>query len=66
MSSKPTLIRFHLEHSDDEEITCFFCTLPRCDQSFTCAGWGGKKTVGVHNACADKHMDKMTTTGGVG
>jgi hypothetical protein len=58
--SKPTFIRFNLEHNDEEEMTCFFCTLPKCDQCFVCAGGGGKKMVGVHDSCVEKHMEKQS------
>jgi hypothetical protein len=60
--SKPTYLRFYLEHNEDEEITCLFCTLPRCDQSFTVSGGGKVSIIGVHNSCADKHMAKVTAT----
>lgn len=62
MSPKPTFIRFNLGNNDEEEMTCFFCTLPKCEQYFTCAGGGGMKMVGVHTGCAEKHMDKLTNT----
>jgi hypothetical protein len=48
-----------LEPNDDEDLACFFCTLPRCEQRFPVAGGGQSKLVGVHNSCADKHMDKI-------
>jgi hypothetical protein len=62
MSSKPTFIRFPLEPNDDEEITCVFCTMPRCDQAYRAAGGGKVSFYGVHNSCAEKHMDKLTKT----
>lgn len=57
--SKPTYLRFYLEHNEDEELACFFCTLPRCEQRFSVSGGGQSKLVGVHNSCGDKHMDKI-------
>jgi len=62
MSNKPTFIRFHLEHNDDEEISCFFCTLPKCEQYFEVRGGNQRRWVGTHDSCAEKHMDKMTAT----
>jgi len=62
MSSKPTFIRFHLEHNDDEEITCFCCSLPRCEQFFEVSGGNVRRWVGVHSTCVDKHMSKLTQT----
>jgi hypothetical protein len=69
--SKPTYLRFYLEHNDDEELTCFFCSLPKCEQMFEARGGGQVKFVGVHNSCAEKHMDKILaapkgSTNGVG
>ena len=61
MSIKPTFIRFHLEHNDDEEVTCFFCKLPRCEQFFEVKG-NERRWVGVHSSCAEKHMEKLTNT----
>ena len=63
MATKPTYLRFHLENNDEDEMTCFFCTLPKCEQYFVCAGGGGKKMVGVHTACAEKHQKSLTSTG---
>lgn len=57
--SKPTYLRFHLEHNEDAEITCLFCMLNACEQCFTVAGAGRASVIGVHNSCADKHMDKL-------
>jgi hypothetical protein len=62
VSTRPTYLRFYLELNDDEELTCFFCTLPKCEQCFEVRGGGQRKLVGVHNDCADKHMDKMNAT----
>lgn len=62
MASKPTYLRFHLDNNDEDEMTCFFCTLPKCEQSFEVIGGGGRKWVGVHTSCAEKHMLKMTNT----
>ena len=60
--SKPTFLRFHLEHNDEEEMTCFFCDGPKCEQSFKHRAAGGMKMVGVHTSCAEKHQDKLTNT----
>jgi hypothetical protein len=62
MSPKPTFIRFHLEHNDEEEMSCFFCDGPKCEQHFTHRAAGGMKMVAVHTACATQHMDKLTNT----
>lgn len=57
--NKPTLIKFFLEHNEDEELTCFFCTLPKCEQRFEARGSGTARIIGVHNDCADKHIDRQ-------
>jgi hypothetical protein len=57
--SKPQQLKFWLEHNDDEDITCLFCGLPRCEQSFEAAGGGKRSFYGVHTSCAEKHMDKQ-------
>jgi len=57
--SKPTYLRFHLEPNDDEEITCLFCNGPRCEQATRVSGGNRVTFYGVHNACAEKHMDKI-------
>lgn len=64
--SKPTFIFFNLgnldpEDDDEQAMTCFFCTLPKCEQEFTCAGWGGKKTIAVHTSCAEEHQERGTS-----
>lgn len=60
--SRPTYLRFYLEHNDDDEITCVFCGLPRCEQGYLASGGGRKSFYGVHNSCGEKHMDKMKQT----
>jgi len=57
--TRPSYIRFHLEPIDDEELSCIFCGLPRCDQGFQAAGGGKRSIYGVHNTCVDRHMDKL-------
>ena len=52
-------LKFWLEHNDDEELSCFFCTAPKCDQKFTASGAGTSRNIGVHKDCANKHEDKM-------
>jgi hypothetical protein len=59
MSTKPTLIKFYLEHNDDEEITCIFCSLPKCEQGFFAQGGGKMSFYGTHNSCAEKHHDRQ-------
>lgn len=61
--SKPTFIRFNLGNLDPDDegeqaMTCFFCKQPRCEQEFTCASEGGKKTTAVHTSCAEKHQEQ--------
>jgi hypothetical protein len=59
---KPTFIHFNLGHNDEDEMSCFFCDGPKCEQTFTHRAAGGMKMVGVHNSCAEKHMDRLTQT----
>lgn len=59
MTTRPTLLKFYLEPNDDDQLTCLFCTLPKCEQSFTVAGGGKVQIIGVHNDCGDKHMEKQ-------
>lgn len=67
--SKQTHLRFHLDNLDsdndvEQDMVCFFCNAPKCEQSFAYAGGGGLKIVAVHERCADKHMASMTQTSG--
>lgn len=57
--SRPTLIKFYLEPNEDEEITCLFCGLFKCEQCFVASGGGQSRIIGVHNSCADKHTEKQ-------
>ena len=64
MSSKPTFLRFNLGNLDpgdevEQEMLCFFCTLPKCEQEFTFAFAGGKKTIAVHTSCGEKHQETL-------
>lgn len=58
--SKPTFIRFNLENNEDEDLVCFLCGGPRCEQRFPVTGGGQGKLLGIHNACVDKHMGKLS------
>ena len=57
MATKPTLLKFFLEHNEDEEITCFFCKREKCEQSFTVRAGGEVRIIGVHNGCVDSHAE---------
>lgn len=57
--TRPTLIKFFPQHNDDDELSCFFCTLPKCEQCFEVRGAGQSRLVGVHNDCCEKHEAKM-------
>jgi hypothetical protein len=57
--SKPTIIKFYPEHNEDEELTCLFCTLPKCEQRIEVRGGGQVRILGIHNDCADKHEDRQ-------
>jgi hypothetical protein len=61
---KPTLLKFYLEHNEDEELTCFFCKTNSCEQSFTVGGSGEIRILGVHSKCVDKHLEKQTKAAG--
>ncbi len=52
---RPTIIKFYLEHSDDEEVTCFFCKGKKCELSFTIFGDGDRRMVGAHAECVERH-----------
>ena len=56
--SRPTLIKFYLEHNEDEEITCFFCKRARCELSFVVYGDGETRIVGAHAECAEHHEER--------
>lgn len=62
--TKPTLLKFYLDNNEDEEITCFFCKMNGCEQSFTVRGGNEIRIVGVHSKCVDKHLEKQTKTPG--
>ena len=58
--SRPTYIRFDLERNESgDEITCLFCGLTECEQGFFAFGLGKTVFNGVHDKCADRHMDKI-------
>jgi len=59
--TKPTLIKFFLEHNEDEEITCFFCKRAKCEQSFVVFGDGETRIVGAHSECAERHSERQMT-----
>lgn len=59
--SRPTFLRFHLENNEDEEITCFFCSVSKCEQFFEVLG-NERRWVGCHTSCAEKHMNRLTKT----
>lgn len=59
---KPTLLKFYLQHNDDEELTCFFCGLHKCDQFFEARGDGKIQWIGVHSGCVDRHTERQTKT----
>ena len=57
--ARPVFIRFDLEPNDDDEITCLFCGLRKCEQMIEARGGGRVSFIGIHNDCADKHMERM-------
>lgn len=52
-------IRFDLEPNDDDEITCLFCGLRKCDKLFETKGGGRRTLHGVHDRCADDHDERQ-------
>jgi len=55
---KPQRLQFWLENNDEDEMTCFFCDGPKCEQRFMHRAAGGMKMVGVHTSCAEKHEER--------
>ena len=64
MSARPTIAKFYLDPNEDQEITCLFCSLPKCEQSFTVRGSGKASIIGVHNDCVEKHGERQTKVTG--
>ena len=59
-NARPTIVRFFLEPTEDEELACHFCKGKRCDQQYSLSGNGETRIIGVHNKCVDEHDERFT------
>lgn len=54
-------VRFDLENNDleDDELTCVFCGLRKCDKLFVTKGGGRTTFYGIHDRCAEDHEERQ-------
>ena len=56
---RPTIVKFYLEHNEDEEITCFVCRRARCELSFIVFGPDDITEKGAHIECVEHHDQRQ-------